>query len=120
MTDHFETRAPRQTHGLAHIYFDYKEQERQEPTHILGSLLKQLLCQLPDLLTNVIDLYHRLQPRNKRPKVEDLYTAMLEASRSFPRVFFVFDALDECHPENQRCGLLPLFLVWEMIESTCP
>lgn len=39
----------------------------------------------------------------------ELYDALLAVSRLFSRVFFVFDALDECHPERQRKELLPLF-----------
>lgn len=44
-----------------------------------------------------------------KPTIDELYIALLEVSRSFPQVFFVFDALDECHRDTQRRELLPLF-----------
>lgn len=109
MIDHF--RALRQTtnHGVAHVYFDYKEQEAQRPVQILSSLLKQLVSQLPlNYPTSTTVLYDRLRPQNKRPTIEQLYTALIAASKLFPRVFLVFDALDECEP-GARTELLPLF-----------
>lgn len=109
MVDYF--RALRQTtnHGVAHVYFDYKEQEAQTPIQILCSLLKQLLGQLPvNYPASTTKLYDRLRPQNKRPTIDELYTALIAASKSFPRVFLVFDALDECG-FDARTKLLPLF-----------
>lgn len=41
--------------------------------------------------------------------MDELYAVLLDMLESFPQVFFIFDALDECHPETQRKELLPLF-----------
>lgn len=41
--------------------------------------------------------------------MEELYTALVVTSKSFSRVLFVFDALDECEQKIQRKELLPLF-----------
>lgn len=53
------------------------------------------------------ELYDR--PERKKPTIDELYVALLEVSELFARVFFVFDALDECDPDGQRRELLPLF-----------
>lgn len=52
-------------------------------------------------------LYDKISHR--RPTAEELYTVLLVTLASFVRVFFVFDALDECDPSTQRKELLPLF-----------
>lgn len=39
----------------------------------------------------------------------ELYSVLLAISKYFKQLFFVFDALDECDPQNQRKELLPLF-----------
>lgn len=40
---------------------------------------------------------------------DDLSAILFELSKSFTRTFIICDALDECDPEKQRKGLLPLF-----------
>lgn len=95
--------------GFAYIYFDYTEQERQAPIHVLSKLVKQLLLQVPDLPEDIGELYDRLGQAGEQPSFEELYSALLSASKRFARLYFVFDALDECHKIKQRKGLLPLF-----------
>lgn len=43
------------------------------------------------------------------PTFEELFNTLLATVKSFPRVYVALDALDECHQENQRRKLLPLF-----------
>lgn len=94
-----------------HVYFDYNEQNRQKPAHVFASLVKQLASQVPGgpaLHPRLERLYDALDSGIRRPTTEQLYAALLAMSRSFARVFCVLDALDECHPEDQRRELLPL------------
>lgn len=107
--DHLEGQASTANYGVAYIYFGYKEQDQQKPVHVLASLIKQLASQKTYLPTAIEDLYDSQAQQNKRPILEDLYGTLIATSNSFTRVFFAFDALDECHPENQRRELLPLF-----------
>lgn len=108
--DHLETLAKSNNYGMAYVYFDYKEQDQQRPLRVLASLVKQLACRVPapHLPTEIEALYDNLSKEKKNPTLEQLYTTLIATSRSFERVFFVFDALDECDEENQRMELLPL------------
>lgn len=106
--DHLQD-LPQVGYGVAHVYFDYKEQERQKPVLVLSNLVKQLASQILHLPAEIEDLYNELEPKRKTPTLEQLYAILLVISKQFPQVFLVFDALDECHPENQRRTLLPLF-----------
>lgn len=45
----------------------------------------------------------------RKPKLEELYVALVATFRSFDQVFLVFDVLDECGEGTQRKDLLPLF-----------
>lgn len=94
-------------YGVAYIYFNYQEQDKQKPTHVLSSLIKQLISQesaqpLPKELEN----FHKDQ---KTPNSEELYRILLHVVKPFTRTFFIFDALDECDQNGQRKELLPLF-----------
>lgn len=95
--------------GVAYIYFDYQEQKRQTPDTVLASLIRQLATQIPHSVEEVEILYDRLGEKDMKPTFQEKYTALVATFKWFSRVFFVFDALDECHQENQRDELLPLF-----------
>lgn len=115
MIDHFQAEAAREGYGVAYIYFNYKEQNQQKPMEVLSSLVRQLATQIEHLPAEIESLYDRFQNKGKRSKFDELYTALIATFKSFPRVFLVFDALDECHLDNQRKDLLPLF--FPMVES---
>jgi hypothetical protein len=92
--------------GVAHIYFNYKEQGSQGLSNILGSLIKQL-CQQVAQLSRHPQLENFIS-RRRTPSEEELFLALIETSKSFSQIFLVFDALDECDREIQRETLLPM------------
>lgn len=102
--DHFRE-ARTENYGVAYIYFDYKERDRQRPAHVLASLVKQLARQIPTLPAEIASLYSKGKP----PSVRELCTTLVSTFKLFGRVFLVFDALDECDQRAQRNELLPLF-----------
>jgi hypothetical protein len=93
--------------GVAHIYFNYKEQGSQGLSNTLGSLLKQLCQQLPRLPESLPHL-ENITKDGRIPSQEELFIALVETSKSFIQTFIVFDALDECDRQTQRKTLLPM------------
>lgn len=110
MVDHLLDRAATENHGVAYIYFNYKEHDLQKPKDILASILKQLICQIHDLgiPKEIGDLYDTLECRKIKPTFERLYGILLVVIKSFPQTFVVCDALDECDQKSRR-QLLQLF-----------
>jgi hypothetical protein len=92
----------------AYIYFDYQDRLTQSATNVLFSLLKQLLQSLrwnhwPTALfskfpTKATD-FNALDER-------DLMKSILHCARQFPKVYFVFDALDECEDIHSRSKII--------------
>ncbi|KAH0608836.1 uncharacterized protein H6S33_001064 [Morchella sextelata] len=107
--DHLQTEARKNNYMVSYIYFNYKEQKQQKPLQILASLVKQLACQTSQLPSYIVDLHTRLTKETKQPTEQELYSALVSTLKAFGRVFFVFDALDECHQTDRRTTLLPLF-----------
>jgi hypothetical protein len=93
--------------GVAHIYFNYEEQRSQGISNILGSLIKQICQQLPQLSQLPPQLEH-LTSCGRTPSEEELFVALVEVSKQFFQAYLVFDALDECDRETQRETLLPM------------
>lgn len=42
-----------------------------------------------------------MEREDRSPTLEEIYTVLLAALNSFPRVFLIFDALDECEKERK-------------------
>lgn len=95
--------------GLAYIYFDYIEKNRQRLVDIMGSLIKQLSTQALSFPDEIRELYSNSQRERRRPNLEELYRVFLTICATFSRVFLVFDALDEWDQDDGRVYLLTLF-----------
>ncbi|KAF8242721.1 hypothetical protein K440DRAFT_564459, partial [Wilcoxina mikolae CBS 423.85] len=95
--------------GVAYIYFDFSNEEQQNVTEVLASLIKQLVKQLPGFPAPLETLHRKMEEERpqRRPNHEELYSTLIELSKSFTRAFIVFDALDECN-RLQRERLLPM------------
>lgn len=95
--------------GVAYICFDYKDQEKQSSIQVVSSLAQQLCAQLPNLPTEVEELYRRLKSECRTPNLEEISATLLKTSGRFSEVFFVFDALDEAElntSDNRRTEFL--------------
>ena len=92
--------------GIAFFYCDYRDSEHHTTRNIIASMIKQLaLCRgtLPEALRR---LYNACDGGQKAPQEEDLQRVLLEVCETFPKVFLVIDALDECNAITQRPSLL--------------
>lgn len=110
--DHFRNERETTSNGIAYIYFTYSDSGNQHwPPRILRSLIKQLIVlqagDLP-LVPSIIKLYEDYSKTRESPTDKQLYAALIEITKSFSNVFFVFDALDECYP-RARSDVLALF-----------
>lgn len=96
-------------YGVAYIYFQHDKQDQQRPVDVFSSLIKQLLCQIPNIPAEIEQLYDKLKHQQKQPTVGDLRAALMALTKSFSRTFIICDALDECNQEARRREFLPFF-----------
>jgi hypothetical protein len=94
--------------ALAFIYFNYKEQqkEQQNLADLIGSLLQQILLRQTNISDEVRALFERHSLQKTRPTVGQLSTLLQSESRPLSKFFIVIDALDECHSDKTACNLL--------------
>lgn len=116
MIDYLIKTQSKNGNAVCYIYFDYVEQDRQRPIHILASLVKQLVNQMSSPSVEVEKFLDTLLSKKKEPTFNELYAAFLAASKSFRRLFLVFDALDECNQSLQRKDLFLFFQNLERYE----
>lgn len=91
---------------VAHLYFDYRDQDYQSTENMLASLLKQLAIPLRELPKATFELYQRLKGKQRRPQQPELEQALLLICQDYDRVFFIIDALDECDTNRHRKAFL--------------
>ncbi|KAJ7593584.1 hypothetical protein C8J56DRAFT_1160444 [Mycena floridula] len=79
------------------IYCDYKRQEEQTPTQLLGIILKQLVQQHSSISDHLVML-HKM---GVCPSIAELFAALQTEVLLYSQVYIVVDALDECSESNQ-------------------
>ena len=107
VVDHLQAELDIDGIGLAYFYCDYKEQDQQTPSQLIGALNKQLARQSVPLPVQVKTLY----ADSKEPKlpldVDQQIKLLHQLAALFPTTFIVIDALDEAdNSEHQRRILL--------------
>jgi len=86
-----------QNTGLAYIYFDVSQRNRQEVPDILKSLLRQLLQSLPSLSSEFLgSLRNSMEGMlGQKRRVDVLVDALGSLMANCSQTFIVFDGLDE-------------------------
>ena len=89
--------AREQNANVACFYFNFAVQKEQSPTHMLGALLKQLVCGL-EKTPEEVSLAYQGQKNiigGRGPQLADI-VKMLQTTVSEKPTFICIDALDEC------------------------
>jgi NACHT domain len=90
------------------LYCDYRDQENQNATNMMGSLVKQLVMGLPEIPDKIREAFKRSMEKEKRLELEGASEMLLLALQSFDRAYICVDALDECEREHRRSLLKSL------------
>lgn len=84
------------TIGIAYIYCNFRQQDKQKMDDLLASLLKQLAERQPSPPSSVKDLYDRHKTKHTRPLLDEILRSLQAVATIYSRVFIIIDALDEC------------------------
>ncbi|CAH0052895.1 unnamed protein product, partial [Clonostachys solani] len=87
---------PQNENGIAYIYCNYKREETQTVENLLKTMVRQLLQTRTPLPEAVKSLYNRHNARQTQLTLEEIRRLLRSTVASYPRVFIVIDALDEC------------------------
>ena len=93
--------------GMAYVYLDYADRQAQTVDNIIASLAKQLSLWKKGS-EDIKALYEQCQKGKSRPDLSKLEATLQTVCNRFKRVFFVFDALDECEDRLRRLLLAQL------------
>ncbi|KAI5840134.1 hypothetical protein DFP73DRAFT_197875 [Morchella snyderi] len=107
--DHIKSQAPIHNSAVGYYFFDHMEKDRVSHKDILSSLIGQLALHAPCFPVVYHTLISRLWPDYQEPKpsLEKLFNNLIETSKFFDQVFFIFDGVDE---DNQHEEFLLKFV----------
>ncbi|KAH8689310.1 hypothetical protein BGW36DRAFT_70072 [Talaromyces proteolyticus] len=93
------------TIGIAYLYCNFKQKDKQSLIDLILSLLKQLVQEQPSIPNIMKDLYSRHGPKRTRPLPDEILDAMRQVISSYSRTFIIVDALDECQVSYEGRGI---------------
>ena len=82
--------------GVAYLYCNYSEAEKQSPTNLLKSILQQLVLRTGILVNEMTELYEKHSKTMTTPSLGECCQLLKAAAGCLPKVCIVIDALDEC------------------------
>ena len=88
------------TVGVAYIYCNFRQQDKQGIGDLLASLVKQLAQGQSSLPGSVTDLYNRHKEKQTQPSFDEISRTLQSVAAIYSTVFIVVDALDECQVSN--------------------
>ncbi|KAK1540052.1 uncharacterized protein CCOS01_01366 [Colletotrichum costaricense] len=95
--------------GIAYVYCNFKDTERQDCHDLLSSLAKQLAQSCSEFPQSLETLYDKHQKRNTSRSTQETIDLLQVLSSCYESIFIVVDALDECD-RNARQAFLPEIL----------
>ena len=87
--------------AIAMFYCDFRDQQEQTTTNIMGAILKQLVVR-DGVLEGVQSVFKKAKKKvgGQGPRLPDMVQMLNRAIATLPRVFICIDALDECLPQH--------------------
>jgi hypothetical protein len=99
------------TVGIAYLYCNFRQKDKQKAQDLLASLLKQLSEEQSSLPDSVKSLYDKHKKTRTQPSLDEISGTLQFVAAAYSRVFIIIDALDECSISDgsQQRFLLCLF-----------
>ena len=82
--------------GVAYIYCNYSEAEKQNPTNLLKSILQQLASRKREMIEKLTEAYKQHSKEGTAPSLPECCRLLHATTGYFSKVYLIIDALDEC------------------------
>jgi hypothetical protein len=86
--------------GIAFICCNYIDQAKQTVSNLVSSLLKQMVQHRWAISDNVNSFYQCHRRESTHPTLDQITCVLQSEIRTYPKVFIVVDALDECREDD--------------------
>jgi NACHT domain len=99
---------------VAYFYFDFSDSQKQTPEAMARSIITQLVRKCSMIPYSLYALFSQYQQSSQQQSVELYLRVLKDVIHSFPRVYLVLDALDECGSRTELTDLLTVMAEWKI------
>ena len=99
--DHLRESFKDENVAVACIFCNYQERSTQTLEELVASILKQIIQDQPSASESIKAFCDEFRDKQKHPRLSNLIDALRLEIRTYSKVFFVLDALDECQEDYQ-------------------
>jgi hypothetical protein len=108
--------------ATAYFFFDFNDEQKQDPEMMVRSLLCQLLQQSvkqqsAKIPASLDDLFSSCGGGQRRPLVDAFQEVLRLMIQELPQAYVVLDALDECAQRAELMEVLQTMVGWKL--RTC-
>lgn len=98
----------------AYFFFDFNDEQKQDPEIMMRSLLCQLSQQYNKIPASLDALFSSSENGQRQPSTHALLDALRSITQELPQVYIVLDALDECAQRVELMERLKAIAGWQL------
>ena len=99
--------------AVLYFFFDFNDDEKQQPDKMVRSLIVQLSSQNPSAPQSLLSLYSSCMSGGRQPAYDSLVATLRDMLGGFNRTNIILDALDECEKRPMLLSLIDNLVKWQ-------
>ncbi|OBT61015.1 hypothetical protein VE03_09611 [Pseudogymnoascus sp. 23342-1-I1] len=99
---------------VAYFYFDFKDEEKQNPELMVRSLICQLSRKCVKIPTSLELLFSSCDNGKRYPSLDSQLKALEQMIQEYPQCYIILDALDECKDRAELMDTLSQITSWQV------
>ena len=92
--------------SVLYFFFDFNDEEKQQPDKMVRSLIAQLSSQSKTTPQSLLSLYSSCLNGERQPAYDSLVSTLRQMLKDYSRAYLVLDALDECKERQTLLSLM--------------
>lgn len=88
--------------GVAFIYCNYNDPQKQTAINLIGCVLQQLMLQSHNLADELSVCFEDHRRTKRLPSISEYSSLLRSAAGYFSKLVIIIDALDECLPDTRE------------------
>ncbi|KAF1999768.1 hypothetical protein P154DRAFT_523078 [Amniculicola lignicola CBS 123094] len=100
--------------ATAYFFFDFKDEQKQDPEMMVRSLLCQLLQQSIKIPASLDALFSSCDSGQRQPSIDALMDALQSMIQNFLQSYIAIDALDECAHRVELMERFEIMVGWKL------
>lgn len=99
---------------VAYFYFDFNDQQKQDPQLMIRSLISQLSQQCINISPGLDGLFLACENGQRQPSLDASLKVLQQLIEELPCTYVIIDALDECGNRRELMNTIKKIFSWQL------